>query len=101
MHKHYSPEEWALFRAECPDVLPFVAVSAGSSEGDLVKLSAILAACPEVAMICLDVANGYSEAFVEAVQRTRKAFPTVAAIRSLKESCAVCLPLLGVWCLLY
>ena len=27
-------------------------------------------------MICLDVANGYSEGFVKAVQRTRASFPT-------------------------
>ena len=44
-------------------------------EGDLTKLQAILEAVPELKYICLDVANGYSEHFVEFVKEVRKKFP--------------------------
>ena len=45
------------------------------AEGDLTKLRAILEAVPEVSYICLDVANGYSEYFVEFVKQVRHLFP--------------------------
>lgn len=44
--------------------------------GDLEKLKLIIAAVPELEYICLDVANGYSEHFVEFVKQVRTAFPT-------------------------
>jgi len=43
--------------------------------GDLEKLKITLEVVPEVEYICLDVANGYSEHFVEFVKRVRKEFP--------------------------
>ena len=52
-----------------------VAASSGSGKGDFEKLSSILKAVPEVRFICLDVANGYSEHFVEFVRSVRAAFP--------------------------
>ena len=48
----------------------------GTSESDKKKTDAILAACPEVTTICIDVANGYSEFFVDAVRETRAKWPT-------------------------
>uniref|UniRef100_A0A7S2BM09 GMP reductase n=1 Tax=Florenciella parvula TaxID=236787 RepID=A0A7S2BM09_9STRA len=76
IHKHYSLEEWLNFKTSSPEALPYVACSTGSSAADMEKTAAILGACPEVTMICLDVANGYSEFFVEAVANMRAAFPT-------------------------
>jgi GMP reductase len=52
-----------------------VAVSSGSSKDDMAKLKAILDALPTVRFICLDVANGYSEAFVSFVRSVREEFP--------------------------
>lgn len=75
MHKHYSVEQWTAWAAAHPEALPYVAVSAGTSEEDFVKIQAILAAVPDVKFICLDVANGYSEFFVSHVRRTRETFP--------------------------
>ncbi|XP_064398312.1 GMP reductase 2-like isoform X1 [Halichondria panicea] len=75
IHKHYSPEEWAKFADENPTILKNVAVSSGSGDVDYTKLSAIIKAVPSVQYICLDVANGYSEHFVDFVRRTRKDFP--------------------------
>uniref|UniRef100_A0A9L0K9M0 GMP reductase n=1 Tax=Equus asinus TaxID=9793 RepID=A0A9L0K9M0_EQUAS len=50
-----------------------LAASAGSS--DFEQLEQILEAVPQVKYICLDVANGYSEHFVEFVKNVRKRFP--------------------------
>jgi hypothetical protein len=36
IHKHYTPEEWVAFYNECPEVFPYLAVSAGSSDVRLV-----------------------------------------------------------------
>lgn len=52
-----------------------VAASSGSGTADLEKLCAILEAVPALKYICLDVANGYSEYFVEFVKTVRGKFP--------------------------
>lgn len=52
-----------------------VAASAGSGNADLEKLCAVLEAVPALKYICLDVANGYSEYFVEFVKTVREKFP--------------------------
>lgn len=52
-----------------------LAVSSGSGVADLEKLCAILEAVPILKYICLDVANGYSEYFVEFVKTVREKFP--------------------------
>ena len=44
-------------------------------KGDVDKLNEILVFCPAVPAICLDVANGYSEHFVEFVKTVRAKFP--------------------------
>ena len=76
VHKHYTTDEWREFAAKNPHVLAHVAASAGTSKADMEKLDEILTSVPGVTTICLDVANGYSEFFVEAVQRVRKRWPT-------------------------
>ena len=70
VHKHYPLEAWdefvaALHAEHHPDWLAHVAVSTGILEADLDKLDRILERCPEVRFICMDVANGYSEHFVD------------------------------------
>lgn len=61
MHKHYTVEEWGTWADAHPEVLPFVAVSAGTSDEDFKKVADILERVKDVPFICLDVANGYSE----------------------------------------
>lgn len=75
IHKHYSIEEWIEFKNNHQDVLGFVAVSSGTSDSDWDRLQQILGQNPELKFICLDVANGYSEVFVEYVRKVRKNFP--------------------------
>jgi GMP reductase len=60
MHKHYSVEEWVNWAKSHSDVLPYVAVSSGTSDDDFEKTKTILSEV-NVPFICLDVANGYSE----------------------------------------
>ena len=52
-----------------------VAASVGLAKGDLEKLKDILQAVPQLSYICVDVANGYSEHFVEFVKEVRHEFP--------------------------
>ncbi|ETV99461.1 GMP reductase, variant [Aphanomyces invadans] len=76
IHKHYTVDEWHAFAKTYPSVLPFVAVSAGTSAADLERVSAVLHAHDAIAFVCLDVANGYSEHFVDAVRSVRANHPT-------------------------
>lgn len=75
VHKHYSLEAWTEFASNNKEALKNVAVSSGMRQGDLEKLAAVLEAIPEISFICLDVANGYSEHFVQFVKQARKRFP--------------------------
>lgn len=52
-----------------------VAVSSGMSDADFDKLRAICDAIPAIEYVCLDVANGYSEHFVDFIRRVREALP--------------------------
>lgn len=55
--------------------LQHIAASSGSGKADLERLCEILEAIPDIKYICLDVANGYSEYFVEFVKTVRDKFP--------------------------
>ena len=76
IHKHYPVEAWRAFVAEAPAAARHVAVSMGTSPADAAKVDAILSSCPEVTTICIDVANGYAECFVDRVRETRAKWPT-------------------------
>ena len=52
-----------------------LAASSGTGSSDFEQLEQILNAIPQVKYVCLDVANGYSEHFVEFVKDVRKCFP--------------------------
>ncbi|XP_067595646.1 GMP reductase 2 isoform X2 [Pseudorca crassidens] len=75
VHKHYSLEQWNEFASQNPDCLEHLAASSGTSSADFEQLGQILDAIPQVKYICVDVANGYSEHFVEFVKDVRKRFP--------------------------
>ena len=76
IHKHYAPEQWKNFIRLAPETITqHIAVSTGSGKTDAAKLKAILDECPSLQFICIDVANGYSEHFVDFVKSTRSAHP--------------------------
>ncbi|CAF4129851.1 unnamed protein product [Rotaria sordida] len=75
IHKHYTVEQWKEFAAENSGIRQNVAISTGMTENDFKKLRETINAIPELDYICVDVANGYSEHFVEFVRLVRKEFP--------------------------
>jgi GMP reductase len=75
VHKHYEQKEWLEFAASSPEVLPFVAISAGTSESEFKLVQDVLKQVEGINFICLDVANGYSEHFVACVRKYRESFP--------------------------
>jgi len=75
LHKYHSVDAWKTFAKEHPEALPYAAVSAGTATGDFERLDEVLNAIPEIQFICLDVANGYSQFFVEFVAKVRGKFP--------------------------
>lgn len=76
IHKHYAPSEWAQFLANASETIgERIAVSTGITEADTDRLADILTQHPALRFICIDVANGYSEHFVEYVKRTRDRYP--------------------------
>lgn len=76
VHKHYTLDQWKEWAAgKGKDVLDFVAVSTGILKHDQDKTAEILAAIPEITMICVDVANGYSETFVKCIRDIRARWP--------------------------
>ena len=76
IHKHYSLNEWKTFLSNAPKGIEnYIAVSTGTSNKDAEKLASILNENPQLLFICIDVANGYSEFFVDFVKQTRKDYP--------------------------
>jgi GMP reductase len=75
VHKHYSVLQWDEFlQGRGEDMYSRIMVSTGSTAEDFVKLGQILANHPQLEFICIDVANGYAETFVEFVSKVRAAF---------------------------
>ena len=56
------------------DILNYVAVSSGSSDADFIKLQTILQYY-NFKFICLDVANGYRDDFMDFIRKVRKTYP--------------------------
>jgi len=76
IHKHYSVQEWNDFlRDVSPEIYDYIAISTGTGKNDSKKIADIFEANPLLKFICIDVANGYSEHFVNFVQQTRKQYP--------------------------
>ena len=76
IHKHYSLQEWNDFLKDVTsDFYNYIAVSTGTGKEDAVKIAEIIKANPSLKFICIDVANGYSEHFVQFLKQTRKQYP--------------------------
>jgi len=72
LHKHYPEAELTRFFAGSDGVHAFY--SLGTTAADIKKLAAVAKVAP-VRLICLDVANGYAERFLEIVKRVRDDHP--------------------------
>lgn len=76
LHKHYSESDMTAFLAGKPDVFySHFSVSSGTSAADFERIKLLVKNHPKLRFICIDVANGYSEHFIEYVKRVRGEFP--------------------------
>lgn len=73
LHKHYSEEELIDFVTKKPELTNFIAASSGSSDDDFKSICKVLDDT-KIDMVCLDVANGYSEHFVDFVRKVRERY---------------------------
>jgi GMP reductase len=78
--KHVSVDEWIQFINKNPECAQYLAVSSGITEQDSINLNNVLQAVPQISYICLDVANGYTEHFVQYVKNTRSKYPNKTII---------------------
>ncbi len=76
IHKHYTLDQWHAFLKDRDSaIFRHIMASTGTAEHDFDLLGKIIAAYPQIEFICIDVANGYAESFVEFVQKCRDKFP--------------------------
>ncbi len=76
IHKHYTLEQWDSFlKDRDDDIYQRIMVSTGTAEADFSVMQTIIERHPKLAFICIDVANGYAESFVEFVKQVRDSFP--------------------------
>lgn len=81
IHKHYDLQDWNTFLTNAPKgIEDFIAISTGTGKKDSENLAAIFEHNPQLKFICIDVANGYSEHFVDFVKRTRDTYPNKVII---------------------
>ncbi|GAB1857620.1 GMP reductase [Flavobacteriaceae bacterium MHTCC 0001] len=81
IHKHYSTGEWTNFFSDTKEgIEDYIAVSTGIGKQDASRLSDIIKVNPKLQYICIDVANGYSEYFVDFVKQTRETYPNKVII---------------------
>jgi GMP reductase len=73
--KFHSLEDWQAFQQTHPNLSKYCLISAGTSQEDFQNLQAITAII-NTPFICLDVANGYSQHFIDFVKRCRTSFPS-------------------------
>ncbi len=75
VHKHYSLEDWNTFLGNQPEsIFDYIALSTGIGQNDEEKIKQIVNAHPQINFLCIDVANGYSEYFVDFVKKIRGIF---------------------------
>ena len=72
LHKHYPESRLAEFFAGADGAHAFYSI--GTTETDLVKLAAVRQRAP-LRFLCIDVANGYAEKFLDTVKRVRDENP--------------------------
>lgn len=77
IHKYYTLENWLNFEKniESDDLFNYISVTSGIGKEDLNKLDEILNKIPKIKFISLDVANGYTQIFVDIIEQTRKKYP--------------------------
>ncbi len=74
LDKFASMEAWAAFAKQHADKLHHTFVSSGTRQDDFERIKEIMKKF-DLPAICLDVANGYSQHFVDFIKQVRDTFP--------------------------
>lgn len=74
VHKFITPKEWREFQKQHPKVINYCFVSTGTSDEDFKQLREVMTIV-KTPFICLDVANGYSQHFIDFIKKVRNTFP--------------------------
>ena len=85
LHKHYTSEQYMEFyrkvqQEQGTDALMYYAYSLGISDSELEQLQWIQNQVNLIRVVCIDVANGYTERFISFVKRVRALFPELLII---------------------
>jgi len=81
VHKHYTEQEWSDFLASQDDsIYNHIMISTGTSDADFNRVVSIIKANPKLRFLCIDVANGYSEAFVTFLRKARQTLPEIIIV---------------------
>lgn len=75
LHKFYSVDDLQFIETILNSYKDSVAITCGSNPKDYERLQTIVNHLKQIKFICLDVANGYSERFIEFVSKVRKDYP--------------------------
>lgn len=80
IHKHYTEDDWlnwvnSLENNLVEDDWQYIAISTGISDSDFENTCKIMGQIKHLNIICIDVANGYAENFVNNVIKFRTQFP--------------------------
>ena len=91
IHKHYTLEDWKQFLSSLSEVdFNYFTVSIGITEQDIEILKNIIEFDNRIKFICVDVANGYTENFIEKVKLIHQNYPTKIIIAGNIVSSEMC-----------
>lgn len=83
LNKDYQPADvhtWLNGHPEKSHIVRHVAVSTGITDTDHERISTTLKLSRALQYVCIDVANGYSERFLDYVKKFRESFPSITII---------------------
>ena len=78
--KTYTIKELVGFFVDNPERAEYTAYSMGITDDDAAKFRAVYTGAPMIKYVCIDVANGYSERFLNYVASVREEYPSIVII---------------------
>ncbi len=91
IHKHYTLEDWKTFISSLSESdFNYFTVSIGITDQDIELLKNIIEIDNRIKFICVDVANGYTENFIEKVKIIHQMYPTKIIIAGNIVSAEMC-----------
>ncbi len=75
LHKHYDAQDYVKYFTEL-QTKSNAFYSLGIGDGDWNKFQEVMSLAPDaIQYVCIDVANGYTESFVEFIKKVRSTYP--------------------------